>query len=165
MEWKYGKYKWNWIREKPTQKKFKGWKQKFLSLPEVKNYEVWVCGGFLEKWETWDIDIILFGPKNLEKIEKLLYEGTNIGIKDYNMFVDISYNTKDSNFFCNKTKKLIKQNKINIGNKIIQDGKFLSYAKHAKQLTSGLWFRTETYPKEKQLKKVYKQKPKCIKYA
>ena len=21
MEWKYGKYKWDWIREKPTQKK------------------------------------------------------------------------------------------------------------------------------------------------
>ena len=41
MEWLFGKYKWDWTREKPTQEKFKGWKQKFLSLPEVKDYEVW----------------------------------------------------------------------------------------------------------------------------
>ena len=79
------------------------------------------------------------------------------------MFVDITYNTKDSNFFCNKTKKLIKQNKINIGNKIIQNGKILSHAKHAKKLTEGLWFRTEVYPKQKQLNKTYTQTPKCIK--
>ena len=164
MIWRYGKYKWNWIREKPTQEKFKGWKQKFLSLPEVKNYEVWVCGGFLENWETWDIDIILFGPKNLEKIEKLLYEGTNIGIKDYNMFVDITYQSNPNYvipYYKNKTIK--KHKKINIGNKIIQDGKILSHAKRAKKLTEGLWFRTEVYPKQKQLNKIYTQTPKCIK--
>ena len=77
--------------------------------------------------------------------------------------IKISYNTKNSNFFCNKNKKLIKQNKINIGNRIIQDGKLLSYAKNAKKLTEGLWFKTEIYPNQKQLNRIYTQKPKCIK--
>ena len=52
MNWKYGIYEWDWKRKMPTQQRFEGWKKDFLSIPEVKDYEVWVAGGFLEKWKS-----------------------------------------------------------------------------------------------------------------
>ena len=65
MNWKYGIYEWNWKQKLPTKEKFEGWKKDFLSIPEVKDYEVWVAGGFLEEWKSPDIDIQLWGgPKS-----------------------------------------------------------------------------------------------------
>ena len=55
----------------PTDKMFNQWKDEFLSLPETNNYKVWITGGWLEDWETDDIDIILTGKPNLKEIKCL----------------------------------------------------------------------------------------------
>ena len=57
LKWNYGIYEWKWKREWPTKQKFEGWKKDFLSLPEVKDYEVWVAGGF---YKNGDHLILIF---------------------------------------------------------------------------------------------------------
>jgi hypothetical protein len=160
MIWRYGKYKWNWRREMPTQSKFEKWKQEFLSIPESDGYEVWLCGGFLEEWDSWDIDIILFGPYDLDKIQSLLYKGMDIGITKYNMFVDMAYYISPK---CYDDWKLFPKTqeikKITLGHKLTENGKIISYSPQARPITSGLFVRSDIYPKEGQLDRVYKQKP------
>ena len=52
MLWEYGNYKFNCNLKPPTLKKFNDWKKEFLNLPNVKKYNVWLTGGFLENWKT-----------------------------------------------------------------------------------------------------------------
>ena len=173
MIWNFGVYEWNWKREYPTQKKFEGWKKDFLSIPEVKDYEVWIAGGFLEEWKSPDIDIQLFGgPKNFKVIEKLLYEGTNIGITKYNMFVDMTYNwinedkkyygfTNDPNFSFHKLKPK-KRNIMQMGDVLYKNGSKV-WERKGIPLREGLYYTSYISPKPKQINRVYTQKPKCIK--
>ena len=69
---------------------FVNWKDEYLSLPEINNYKVWLSGGFLENWETNDIDIILTGTPNYQELRNLLYQARIIGVK-YGLRVDISH--------------------------------------------------------------------------
>ena len=160
LQWIYGKYEWQWERQSPTKDKFENWKNEFLSLPESNNYNVWLTGGFLESWKTNDIDIILTGPKNLDKIEKLLYKGTDLGIKN-NMFVDITYQLSpkfpDINLQKNMSPNVVQ--KIGLGSILIQDGIILTSWKHVRKINSALSVRTDIYPKEGQLTRNYKQEP------
>ena len=160
MTWQYGIYKWNWDRERPTQEKFDAWKQDFLSLPNIEKYEVWLSGGFLQNWKTWDIDITLLGPCLPELIQPLLYTGTDLGIKKYNMFVDITYQISPKhiqNFNANMAPQLIK--KITLGNMLSENNKVISSSKFGRQINSELFVRYDIYPKEKHLKRVYKHGP------
>ena len=59
MIWQYGNYKFNCNLQPPTVDKFKKWKDKFFKLENVDKYNVWLCGGFIEDWNTKDIDIVL----------------------------------------------------------------------------------------------------------
>ena len=172
MIWNFGVYEWNWKREYPTQKKFEGCKKDFLSIPEVKDYEVWIAGGFLEEWKSPDIDIQLFGgPKNFKVIEKLLYEGTNIGITKYNMFVDMTYQflenkdyygyTNNPNFNWNNLKPK-KRKQLMIGNELYQNENKI-WERKGIPLREGLYYTSYISPKPKQINRVYTQKPKCIK--
>ena len=153
--WKYGIYEWNWKREWPTLEKFKGWKNDFLSLPEVKDYEVWIAGGFLQEWKSPDIDIQLWGgPTNFKVIEKLLYEGTNIGISKYNMLIDITYQvsedkdhwTKNSSYHNMEPKR---RPQLMIGNEIYIDDKKI-WERKGIMLREGLYHVSYIAPKQKQ---------------
>ena len=173
MNWKYGIYEWNWKRKLPTKEKFEGWKKDFLSIPEVKDYEVWVAGGFLQEWRSPDIDIQLWGgPKNFKVIEKLLYEGTNIGITKYSIFVDMSYNwinedkkyygftdNPDFNFHKVKPKK---RNIMQMGNELYINDKKV-WERKGIPLREGLYHNSYIAPKPKQLNRIYKQNPVRIK--
>ena len=60
-KFKIGKLTFTLPNNKPTDELFQQWKQEFLSVPETNNYKVWLTGGYLEDWETTDIDLILTG--------------------------------------------------------------------------------------------------------
>jgi hypothetical protein len=76
----------------PTEEIFKNWKEDFLKIDETKYFDIYLVGGFLEKMNgrknyTLDVDIILTKNSNdLYSIEKLIYEGTKLGIEKYNVF-------------------------------------------------------------------------------
>jgi len=44
----------------PTQELFENWKEEFLNLPSINNYNVWLCGGFINDWDTFDMTAELF---------------------------------------------------------------------------------------------------------
>ena len=162
-QWNYGPYEWYWAAKVPTQDSFERWKHDFLSIPEVKDYEVWVSGGFLQNWKTKDIDITLFGPKNYKIIQKLLYKGTDIGIK-HNVFVDIVYQITPYPFLSfTDDMSLTLHEKIVLTNQLYINDKLKWKAEYTKSLPEGLYLIVENYPHKNQLKRKYTQKPICIK--
>ena len=72
MIWEYGNYKFNCQLSRPTKEKFNSWKKDFLNLYDVKDYDVWLVGGFLRDSNTKDIDVLLVGKPNYSKVKKLL---------------------------------------------------------------------------------------------
>mgnify|MGYP003142972003 CR=1 FL=1 len=52
-------------------------------------YELYVTGGILEGWLTWDVDFSLHGPYNPARIKKALNHIIEIGFKNhiYNKFI------------------------------------------------------------------------------
>ena len=53
-----------------------------------------MLGSFQEKLsddniEAYDIDIVLMGDGDIKQVEKLIYEGTKLGLEKYNTFFDI----------------------------------------------------------------------------
>ena len=48
--------------------------------------DIYLCGGFIEKWKTLDIDLVITGNNNIKKIEKVIFEGTKLGIEKYQVF-------------------------------------------------------------------------------
>jgi len=154
MIWEYGNYKFDCNLKSPTLRKFNDWKKEFLNLPNVKKYNVWLTGGFLENWKTKDVDIILTGKVNYKELQKLLIDGISLGIKKYNMFVDLQYCNIEPSFF-GKGKVF----KIMTGNKIIQDGRLITDWLDSKKISDNLYSRVTEYPKEKQLNRNYKSKP------
>ena len=73
----------------PTQELFKSWKEEFLKLPSINNYNVWLCGGFINDWDTFDIDIILTNKPNYLELRELLIQGFKIGIKNNKVLAEI----------------------------------------------------------------------------
>ena len=77
MKIKYGNIEtdinWRW----PTIETFNSWKEDFFKLEEVRYFEIYVVGRFVntlllgEKNGTQDVDIILIGYKDIKKIENI----------------------------------------------------------------------------------------------
>lgn len=91
---KYGNIDVEFEWDRPSWSKFSKFKVDLLNEEYVDNFEVFLCGGFLNNKDTWDIDIILTNEKNeleLEKLENLLFKLTKLCFDKYNMLLDIQY--------------------------------------------------------------------------
>ena len=103
----------------PTQELFESWKKEFLKLPNVNNYNVWLCGGFLQDWETFDIDIILTNKPNYSELKELLVQGFKLGIK-HNVLVDIAHcDVEPTHFFKGEVNRIVYGKKIIKGNEVL----------------------------------------------
>lgn len=134
---------------------FNLWKKDFLQIPGVQQYEVWLCGGFLEQqWETPDVDIILKGPTNLKQLEYIMIEGHAIAFYKYSLLIEIHF-SNDGIFW--PYEKVRTVNKIVLGDKIIQNSSVLinySNLPDSQKLSKYLWKIKKKYPSEKQLKRI-----------
>ena len=157
MIWEYGNYKFDCELKPPTWEKFNQWIKDFFKLPNVTKYDIWLTGGFVENWKTLDVDIVLTGKPNYKELQKLMIDGISLGIKKYNMFVDIQYSNKKPSFGQGKIKKIVSANKI------IQNGKLITDWTNSEKIFSNLYSRTTRYPKKHQLDRVYKNKPILLK--
>tara|TARA_R110000751_G_C13461719_1_gene445469 strand:+ start:31 stop:534 length:504 start_codon:yes stop_codon:yes gene_type:complete len=154
MIWEYGNYKFNCQLSRPTEDKFNSWKKDFLNLSDVKNYDVWLVGGFLRDSNTKDIDVLLVGKPNYSKVKKLLINGIKIGVNKYNMFVDMTHwNMKPFEFKDNMKK--VNVGKLVAANKIVQDGRVVTDWTDGKMVYPDLWYLEREYPKDKQMNKKY----------
>ena len=157
MIWQYGNYKFNCNLQPPTVDKFKKWKYKFFKLENVDKYNVWLCGGFIEDWNTKDIDIVLNNKPEYGELKDIMLSAIKIGV-DNNIFVDICHlNIEPLNY--TETKKEVEVIKTVVGNKILQDGMIITDWTDSVEVYPGLYQFKKTYPTKKQLPRVYKKEP------
>ena len=157
MIWQYGNYKFDCELQPPTLNKFEIWKDEFFKLDNVNKYDVWLTGGFIEEWNTKDIDIVLNNKPVYNELQTIMSEAIKIGI-DNNIFVDICHlNMKPLDY--TSTKKSAEVIKTVVGNKIIQDGKMITDWTNSTEIYPNLYQFKKSYPTDKQIKRTYKTKP------
>jgi hypothetical protein len=145
--------KWNW----PNQEIFDNWKDDFLKIEETKLFDIHLIGGFLEKLNnkrelTQDIDIILTNNNDIKIIEKVINEGTRLGLEKYNVFFDVLWFSKlpiYSEMNLGETETVLTY--IN-SDKWIVDGVVKKQYKNAKKVSDNLWEIESTFPTFKQQK-------------
>ena len=54
------------------------------------NYQIYIVGGLLEDWLSWDLDFVVCGEYNQVEIYKILDDIVRIGF-DMNIFCDVHY--------------------------------------------------------------------------
>ena len=148
--------KWKW----PTKDTFDNWKQDFFKLEECKDYDFYLVGRFNDvllenkKNNTSDIDIIIIGPKNIQKLEKLIYEGTKLGLEKYQTFFDILW-FDELPFYNRMSLGEVKKVEIClVADKWIVDGKTIKQYRNAKRLSENLWQIEEIFPTWKQVRRM-----------
>tara|TARA_R100000995_G_C3474036_1_gene119887 strand:+ start:954 stop:1424 length:471 start_codon:yes stop_codon:yes gene_type:complete len=135
----------------PTQELFESWKEEFLKLPSINNYNVWLCGGFINDWDTFDIDIILTNKPNYLELRELLIQGFKIGIKN-NILVDIAHcDVEPTHFFKGEVNRIVYGKEIIKGNEVLDSLSDCVY--------EDLYKYKRLYPTKKQIERDYKVKP------
>lgn len=157
MIWQYGNYEFNCDLQPPTLHKFSEWKTKFFKLKNVDKYNVWLASGFRENWKTLDIDIVLTNKPIYSELQKLMLDAIKLGVEE-NIFIDICWWDKKPLDYT-KSKKTEKVTKIVVGNKIIQDGRMITDWTFSKEIYPNLYQFSKVYPTQKQMKRIYKNKP------
>ena len=145
--------------KRPTQELFESWKQDFLSLPNVDKYKVWLCGGFINDWKTFDIDILLTNKPNYKELKELLIKGFELGIK-HNVLVDIAHsNVEPSHFNKGEIEEI---EKIYYGKEVQRGNRIIFCAKDEQFIYEDLYKIKKSYPTKKQKERNYKVKPMRI---
>ncbi len=71
---------------------FEAWLKAFLQIAGIGHYDIWLCGGFLQqKWDTWDVDIVLTGPLEFQSLEQILRQGLDLALNQFRLLVDIQH--------------------------------------------------------------------------
>lgn len=157
MIWEYGNYKFECELKPPTWNKFNKWKTDFFKLENVDKYKVWLASGFKEDWNSLDIDIVLTNKPIYAELQKLMVDAIKLGV-NRNIFIDICHwNIKPLNY--SETKEKVKVVKMVVGNKIIQNKKTITNWTKSKEVYSNLFSFEKIYPTEKQMNRIYKNKP------
>ena len=146
--------RWKW----PTESIFKRWKKEFLALDEVKYFDVYLLGGFLEqlkskKENTPDVDIILVGCDDTAKIKTLIEAGTRIGIEKHNVFFDVLW-FDSLPIYANDFSLSHRIQTYLISNKWLVDGKVKKEYPKAQEIEQGLWGMSQVFPTQKQRQRI-----------
>ena len=158
MIWQYGNYKFDCNLQPPTLHKFSEWKTEFFRLENVNKYNVWLCGGFGESWKTLDVDIVLTNEPVYPELQKLMLDAIKLGVEK-NIFIDICWWNKEPSKVNYTTKEQVEIEKIVVGNKIMQDGRMITDWTFSENIYPNLYKFSKVYPTQKQMKRIYKNKP------
>jgi len=147
---------WNW----PTKEIFDDWKKDFFKLEETKFFEIYVVGRFVDTLmlgeynNTTDIDVILVGDKDIKKIEKLIYEGTRLGLEKYQTFFDVLWFDKLPVYAHMKKEEIAEVDLCILSDKWIVDGEIQKQYTDIEQISENLWNMKICYPTYKQRKRM-----------
>lgn len=60
------------------------------SLPNIDDFDVFITGGILEDWVTWDLDVVVTGNFNPIKLRSILREIVKIGFNNQ-VYIDVVF--------------------------------------------------------------------------
>ena len=113
------------------------------------SYNLFLYGGIIEGWETFDVDGSIIGPRNPAHINYLLDNITRIGF-EMGIYPDIKWATRLfdwQDYIIDKKPQTIEY--ANYRGTRISSGRLLEYA----TLVDGLYMSTKTWPLTKTLNK------------
>ena len=86
-----------WFRPDPHQ--LNRWRDEIFQIPGIENYKIWVYGGCVEDWQTWDTDIVLTGEMGDKKeLQDIMISMTELGLKNRQL-IDINWcNYREKHF-------------------------------------------------------------------
>jgi len=129
--------------------------QYFTALKRVKNYEkyeLFLVGGAVNHiHKTFDVDIVINGNSEIEKLEKFLHEIHNIGLNEFRLLIDAKWlNEKPSTSWKPKMYEAIQFGKVT--KRIGENEAEINLFEHNLKLTENLVKRKIYYPNLKTLK-------------
>ncbi len=78
-----------WFRPDPVQ--LNNWRDEIFKIPGIDKYRVWVYGGCLEEWQTWDTDVVLTGEiLDKEELQNILIAMTRLGLEKRQL-IDVNW--------------------------------------------------------------------------
>lgn len=81
----------HWIAlDGPMHPLFKVFANRVVNEINFREFECYITGGLLEDWVSWDIDIVITGPKDLEFARYLMERIFEIGIQ-MGLYVDMKF--------------------------------------------------------------------------
>lgn len=153
---KYGEYtqsKWNGLisTEDPL---FKSWLEQIK--PVINGYELWIYGGILEDWLTFDLDATLIGPNDPQRVNKMLDDIIRISF-DYGIFPDIKFSIDSKIFNWSHWELTGEYTQIKYAYykpEMWVNGKLIKWG----TLENDLWIGTRVWPMKKQIHKNHQYK-------
>ena len=91
-----GKFKHDAIqRIRPNMDSYNSWKDSFLTLPEVEDFDAYLWGSWPEKEDTWDIDVLMTKGDgvglDLQELEELALLNLEKSLVDTGILIDLGF--------------------------------------------------------------------------
>ena len=131
----------------PTNAIWRRVQERIIAEAEAGPFSVFVLGGLLEDWVTWDGDIFLIGPYQPKNIKRILDTIIRIGFEEH-FYLDATY--QDKLWPIHKSHKWIKDEPYHvseISNHFSKDGKKKDTQDY--EYRDGLYHRTQYLPYNK----------------
>ena len=111
-----GKFKHDAIqRIRPDMDSFNSWKDSFLTLPEVEDFDAYLWGSWPEKEDTWDIDILMTkGAEvglDLQEMEELALLNLEKSLVDNGILIDMGFTDEPVRNFGDKMDEFLSTGK------------------------------------------------------
>jgi hypothetical protein len=118
-------------------------------LPEYyKKYDIWVVGGLLQDWLSWDIDLVITGGdiRNNREIHTIMDTIIKCGF-DMGMYCDVCYTRKLWDPTVDEVTYSMDKELLSITDKCIINGEKLDLSHYIPE--GNLFKRTDTFPPDK----------------
>ena len=121
-------------------------------LKIFEDFELYVTGGLLEPWLSWDIDFVLTGPYKPDKIYKILKLINDLSFYKYKIYSDTVY-TKKTYWLYEYQNGIppIRTWHYEMSNYFRRDWNVAPIMKNYEKVECGLWRSIDEFPKQKNL--------------
>ena len=124
--------------------------------PHLDGYELWIYGGVIEEWLSFDIDATIIGPNNPQHINWMLSNIARVSF-EYGIFPDIKYSIDNKIFKWSQwvaTRESVTCKYAYYRPSMIVNGKLIEWG----TLENDLWVSTRVWPMRKAIGKdhIYK---------
>ena len=114
------------------------------------DFDLYVVGGTLENWVSWDIDLLLIGEYNPSKIKSVMYQILEISF-DLHLYVDVTFYNKlwDIHGYCKRGRPLEKIKAYQISNYFVKNGIRSDLSEY--KYEDGLFCKNQEFPMKKHI--------------